>query len=94
MELRITIFDYLRKSLILTTPPFRSIDAMVAWANTFILGISPALVLLITNEKNKDVGYLKPTSNGYIASELERSMYGEHEKSYAVGHTNNGTKEA
>ncbi len=95
MELRITIFDYLRKSLILTTPPFRSIDAMVAWANTFIRGISPALVLFITNEKNKDVGYLKPTPNGYIASELERSiMYGEHEKSYAVGHTNNGTEKA
>ena len=77
MEVRLTIFDELRKSLILTTPPFRSIDAMVHWANTFIFGISPALKLLITNDKNVDIGYIKPTDNGYIASELERSTNNE-----------------
>ena len=74
MNIRLTIFDNLRKSLILTTRPFRSINAMVAWANTFIMGISPALVLLITDDKNVDIGYLKPTPNGYVASEMERKQ--------------------
>ena len=73
---RITIFDNKRKSLILTTPPFSSIDTLVLWANTFIMGICPDLLLLITDEKNKDVGFLRPTPNGYVADRLERNIYG------------------
>jgi len=71
---RITIFDNKRKCLILTTPPFPSMKEMVLWANTFIMGICPDLVLFITNDKNVDVGILTPTPHGYVACKIERGL--------------------
>lgn len=60
----------------MTTPPFNSLDNLVLWANTFIMGICPDLMLFITDEKNRDVGFLRPTPNGYIADKAERSNDG------------------
>ena len=74
---RITIFDTKRKTVILTTPPFENIANMELWANTFILGICPDLILYITNEKNVDVGMLRPTPNGYVADTPERRTNGK-----------------
>lgn len=72
MELRVTIFDKKRGSLILTTPPFPSIEHINIWVNTFVMAMCPELVLLVTNNKNVDIGYFTNTPNGFVFTDYQK----------------------
>lgn len=74
---RLTILDNRRHCLILTTDNFPSISELKDFVNQHIVGLIPELLLLITNEKNKDLGFFQATPYGFEAVDFKERIIGD-----------------
>lgn len=71
---RLTILDNRRHCLILTTNDFKNIGELKSFVNEHIEAVIPELLLLITNELNKDVGFFQATPYGFEAVDFNEKI--------------------